>query len=303
MNSKENDPKLEEFQIEQWEMKNNIKIPSSYRKYLLENNAGYFISEPNVFNVPKMGGFALANFLGLSDDIYGLEHALKVYKDRFPDKYFPIAYDVVGNLILMGISEKKEGQIFFWYHEMEQDTGKKPYEKNIFKVAKTLDGFINSLYTPEEESYGELVDIFDGDDEGIRKLLDSGWDIDTPCEFNQTLIQRAALANRVWLVEELIKRGAKLDGAIEKSINLNSFESLEILLSSGADIEELNEQGYTPLQKAVMGNKPQAVRILLKYGADKTISNSYGRTPLDSALLKKQRSENMDEIIEMLQNS
>ena len=48
MNSKENYPKLEEFQIEQWEIKNNIKIPSSYRKYLLENNAGYFISEPNV---------------------------------------------------------------------------------------------------------------------------------------------------------------------------------------------------------------------------------------------------------------
>lgn len=302
MNSKENYPKLEEFQIEQWEIKNNIKIPSSYRKYLLENNAGYFISEPNVFDVPKMGGFALANFLGLSDDIYGLEHALKVYKDRFPDKYFPIAYDVVGNLILMGISEKKEGQIFFWYHEMEQDTGKKPYEKNIFKVAKTLDGFINSLYTPEEESYGELVDIFDGDDEGIRKLLDSGWDINTPCEFNQTLIQRAALANRVWLVEELIKRGAKLDGAIEQSMTLNSFESLELLLAGGANLEKLDKQGYTPLQKAVMGNKSKAVQLLLKYGANKDVIDEFEDTPLETALFKKGKGVDMDEIIAMLQN-
>ncbi|MDN4015075.1 ankyrin repeat domain-containing protein [Chryseobacterium gambrini] len=254
MNSKENYPKLQEFQIEQWEMKNNIKIPSSYRKYLLENNAGYFISEPNVFDVPKMGGFALANFLGLSDDIYGLEHALKVYKDRFPDKYFPIAYDVVGNL------------------------------------------------TPEEESYGELIDIFDGDDEGIRKLLDSGWDIDTPCEFNQTLIQRAALANRVWLVEELIKRGAKLDGAIQQSMTLNSFESLELLLAGGANLEKLDKQGYTPLQKAVMGNKPKAVQLLLKYGANKDVIDEFGDTPLETALFKKGKGVDMDEIIAMLQN-
>lgn len=89
---------------------------------------------------------------------------------------------------------------------------------------------------------------------GIKKLLDSGWDINTPCEFNQTLIQRAALANRVWLVEELIKRGAKLDGAIEQSMTLNSFESLELLLAGGADPEEVDKRGYTLLQKAVMGN-------------------------------------------------
>lgn len=303
MNTKENYPKLDLSQIEQWEKKNNVQIPLSYKEYLLEHNAGYFISEPNVFDVPKMGGFGLSNFFGLSDDIIGLNYALQTYKDRYPTQYFPIARDAEGNLILIGISEKKEGQIFFWYHEMEQDTGKKPYEKNIFKVAKTLEDFINSLYTPEQESYGKLVDIFDGNDEGIKKLLDSGWDIDTPCEFDQTLIQRAALADRVWLVEELIKRGAKLDGAIEQSINLNSFESLKLLLSAGADVEELNEKGYTPLQKAVMGNKPKAVQLLLEYGADKTIPNSFGRAPLDSALLKKQRGENMDEIIKILQDS
>lgn len=303
MNTKENYPKLDLSQIEQWEKKNNVQIPLSYKEYLLEHNAGYFISEPNVFDVPKMGRFALANFLGLSDDIYGLKHALKIYIDRYPNKYFPIAYDVVGNLILIGQSEKNNGQIFFWYHEMEQDTGKKPYEKNIFKVAKTLEDFINSLYTPEQESYGKLVDIFDGDDEGIKKLLDSGWDIDTPCEFNQTLIQRAALADRVWLVEELIKRGAKLDGAIEQSINLNSFESLKLLLSAGANIEELNKQSYTPLQKSVIANKPKAVQLLLEYGANKNVIDEFGDTPLETALFKKGKGVDMEEIIEMLQKS
>lgn len=303
MNIKENYPKLDLSQIEQWEKKNSVQIPLSYREYLLENNAGYFIPEPNVFDVPKMGRFALANFLGLSDDIYGLAHALKVYIDRFPEKYFPIAYDVVGNLILMGRSEKNNGQIFFWYHEMEQDAGKKPYEKNIFKVAKTLKDFVNSLYNPPEQSYGKLVDIFDGDDEGIEKLLDSGWDINTPCEFNQTLIQRAALSNRLWLVEELIKRKAKLDGAIEQSINLNSFESLKLLLDAGANIEELNKQGYTPLQKSVIANKPKAVQLLLEYGANKNVIDEFNETPLETALFKKGKGMDMEEIIKMLQNS
>lgn len=300
MNTKENYPKLEVSQIEEWELRNNIEIPLVYREYLLEYNAGYFIPEPNVFDVPKMGRFALANFLGLSDDIYGLAYALKVYRNRFPDKYFPIANDVVGNLILMGQSEKNHGQIFFWYHEMEQDTGKKPYEKNIFKVSKTLKDFVNSLYTPEEESYGKLVDIFDGDDEGIKKLLDSNWDINTPCEFNQTLIQRAALKNRIWLVKELIKRGAKLNGTIQQSMTLDSLDSLELLLAGGADLEEIDKQGYTPLQKAVMSKKPKIAQLLLKNGADKSSKDKYGRTALDIAIIKKSSGENMDEIIEML---
>jgi hypothetical protein len=72
MNTKENYPRLDLSQIEQWELRNNIMIPFSYKEYLLEHNAGYFISEPIVFDVPKMGRFALANFLGLLMTFMGL---------------------------------------------------------------------------------------------------------------------------------------------------------------------------------------------------------------------------------------
>ncbi|MCY1661561.1 ankyrin repeat domain-containing protein [Chryseobacterium sp. SL1] len=303
MDLQETYPQINAFEIEQWEKKNNISIPLSYREYLLEYNAGYYLSDPTVFDVRKMGSFAVSNFFGLGDDINGLTYALRTYKDRYPKHYFPIARDVADNLILMGISGTKEGQIFFWYHEMEQDTGKKPFEKNIFKTSKTLKDFISSLYTPEEISYGELVDIFDGNEEGIKKLLDSDWDIDTPCEFNQTLVQRAALGNRTWLVKELIERGAKLNGAIEQSMTLNSFESMELLLAGGADTEETDKYGYTFLHRAVMGNRPKAVELLLKYGADKNAKNEFGDTPLETALFKKQKGLDMDEIIKLLQSS
>lgn len=110
------------------------------------------------------------------------------------------------------------------------------------------------------------------------------------------------MANRVWLVEELVKRGAKLDGAIEQSMTLNSFESLELLLAGGADPEEVDKRGYTLLQKAVMGNKPKAAQLLLKYGANKNVIDEIGDTPLEAALFKKGKGVDMDEIIEILQN-
>ncbi len=42
------------------------------------------------------------------------------------------------------------------------------------------------------------------------------------------------------------------------------------------------------------------MRATLEYGADTTVTDSFGRTALDSALIKKQRGENMDEIIKIL---
>ncbi len=297
-------PKLSLTEIEQWEQ-NNIQIPEPYKAFLLQHNGGS-TGDKNTFKVSKMTGeFCLHEFFGIHEGLGGLDYIQITYtsRKRFPAHYFAIASDVAGNLILMGQNEKKFGQIFFWYHENEVDEDEKPWEKNIYKVAKNLEAFIGKLYEEEEEddSFGPINKLYNGSDEEIAKLLESDdWDVNTPDETGETLIKRAALLGKLWLVKELIDRKANLNGAIEKAMTLKHLEILELLLQAGADIEERNLSDYTPLQEAVIDNNAVVVALLLRYGADKTVVNSNGRTPLDIALFKKNKGFDMDEIIRIL---
>jgi len=300
-------PNLSLQQIEQWENENTA-IPEPYKKFLLKSNGGN-AGDKNTFKVPKMSGeFGFNQFFGIHEGLTGLDYIQETYTkmNRFPEHYFAIASDVSGNLILMGQADDNLGQIFFWYHEGEVSEGKKAYEKNIHKIAKDLDAFIQKLYQEEEISYGKLSDIYNGSDEGIRKLLSTDWQVDTPDELGRTLIRRAVVANKKWLVEELIARNASLSKTLDIVVLHNNLEIAELLLKAGADTEEPSMSKNTPLQSAVMGKKRAMVALLLKYGADKNIANSFGRNVLEIAQFKHGQMDvdrsiiNMEEIIKLL---
>ena len=297
-------PQLSLAEIEQWEQ-NNIPVPEPYKAFLLQHNGGS-TGDKNTFKVPKMADeFGLREFFGIHEGLGGLDYIQITYtnRKRFPAHYFAIASDVAGNLILMGQNAKKFGEIFFWYHENEVDEDEKPWEKNIYKVAKSLDAFIGKLYEEEDDddSFGPINKLYNGSDEEIAKLLESeDWDVNTPDEIKQTLIMRAAARTKIALAKTLIERKADLSKSLELAIINNHLEMAELLLRSGADIEERDLSKDTPLQAAVMDNQPEFVELLLKFGADKTVINRIEKTPLQMAHIKKDNGVDMDEIIRML---
>lgn len=68
------------------------------------------------------GGTNISIFFGEGGDFdeeYTLTYNLNFYKDRIPTGYLPIANDVFGNLILMAVSGKNIGKIYFWEHEYD----------------------------------------------------------------------------------------------------------------------------------------------------------------------------------------
>ncbi|MEO6977241.1 MAG: ankyrin repeat domain-containing protein, partial [Mucilaginibacter sp.] len=217
-----------------------------------------------------------------------------------PGDFFPVARDMSGNLLLMGATKKNYGQIFFWDHETEQEVGVKPDTSNITKTAPGLKEFIDALYDPGPASYGNLADIFNGPDDGIKALLATDWDVNKTDELGNTLLQRAVLKDKTWLVELLIGRGARPDGAIAQTMTFNNVKILDLLLKAGANIEEKDSNKNTPLQAAVIGKKTDMVGLLLKNGANKSVLDKFGRTPLDVALVKKENGEDMDAIVKLL---
>ena len=67
--------------------------------------------------------------------------------------------------------------------------------------------------------------------------------------------------------------------------NLNFTEGVELLVESGARVDESNNSGETPLITAVHNRNLPLMRILLKAGADPDRADNSGRTARDYARL------------------
>lgn len=308
-------PQLSLAEIIEWEH-NNIAIPEPYKAFLLQNNGGD-IGDKNIFKVKKMRGeFGLDEFFGIHEGLRGLDYVQTTFtkRKRFPAHYFAIASDVAGNLILMGQNEEKFGQIFFWYHEGEDSENEKPWEKNIYKIAKNLKDFTDNLYEEEIiESEDDLLTLFGG--ENIQKqlaLINSGWDVNEELDnSSQTALERVAnFGNDITVLQTLLDKGAKIRKAMDHVRNNHKNSALQfakILLEAGADPdyadEKAKENKNTLLQSAV--NKPlpkiELAKLLIQYGADVTVENDYGWTALKVAQRTLENGvPEMQEVIDLI---
>ena len=66
----------------------------------------------------------------------------------------------------------------------------------------------------------------------------------------------------------------------------NSSESVNILLASGADVNEQDESGFTALMLAAVMNHADIVRLLIEHGADVNLKAHNGFTALMFAIFK-----------------
>ena len=162
-----------------------------------------------------------------------------------------------------------------------------------------------------------------GNIESVRALLDAGADVQPPdnlkikhspllfasmsgdLEVVSLLLARGASPNRrdsplseaitfghADVVSALVTAKAKVDLVESSGVNLlhwatltNRPDVIPILAKAGAEINAIDEHGFTPLMYAatVDFGDTATLRALLAAGADKTIKNSAGRTPLQQA--------------------
>jgi ankyrin repeat protein/superfamily I DNA/RNA helicase len=73
----------------------------------------------------------------------------------------------------------------------------------------------------------------------------------------------------------------------------NKVESLELLLKARVKLDQTDDFADSPLMHAVKCDHPEAVKSLIEYGADVNQQNSKGITPLDMAYDLKNNAANM----------
>ena len=144
---------------------------------------------------------------------------------------------------------------------------------------------------------GELIQAaIEGNIVSIRMCLSKGADVNAKDEAGYTPLHHAAERGYKVIVKLLITKGADVNARdhFAKLIR-DGVVSLKL---NGVVMNANNEEGFTPLYKAIDGNHTEIIKHLINNGADVNVENPLGgRSPLHMAVDQGKR-----EIIEMLVN-
>ncbi|XP_063817274.1 protein phosphatase 1 regulatory subunit 27 [Pseudophryne corroboree] len=70
-------------------------------------------------------------------------------------------------------------------------------------------------------------------------------------------------------------------GALHEAVLSGNLECVKLLVKYGADIEQRDENGWTPLHMACSDAHPHIARYLLSLGAQKDVVNTDGEKPCE----------------------
>jgi len=130
----------------------------------------------------------------------------------------------------------------------------------------------------ELDEYGEtplIRSILDGQPTVAMLLLDRGAAIDTRNRGGFTALHAAAYAGSSEIAEALIARGANINDQANKAgvsplliaAEQGHIDVLRVLINHGANLELAEQNGYTPLTRAIWRGQSAVIALLQSAGA------------------------------------
>jgi ankyrin repeat protein len=138
---------------------------------------------------------------------------------------------------------------------------------DLFELAHTDSGRFEQLL----EEATNLFNICKEDPEKFKLLVDQGGvDVNLKDLYRNTFLHYA-IWKQPTLVEFLIRKGANVNARnafMSTPLHWTEFRhATETLLRHGADIDAVNNEGYTPLDIACIDYKPEAIQVLYEHGS------------------------------------
>lgn len=117
----------------------------------------------------------------------------------------------------------------------------------------------------------------------VRALIAAGADVNNADEDGFGPLMCACVQGRTEIVRFLLDVGAAADrpDAIGRTplswtVTKGDFvETVELLVSAGADINRADDDGFTPLMRAALTEHPRCFEFLIKHGADTAPVNAH----------------------------
>lgn len=137
-----------------------------------------------------------------------------------------------------------------------------------------------------------LTAVYEGDSEKVRRLLDSGANIEERDPLDgSTPLYAAAEMRKEGIVRLLIERGANIEARNSRGETplivaavMGSLPIVQQLIDAKADVNAVSHLGTTPLMSAMHRSKEDIVRLLVNNNADMNTETMLGQTPLISAI-------------------
>jgi ankyrin repeat protein len=186
--------------------------------------------------------------------------------------------------------------------------------------------YLKTYLSDNDPGYKLILAAELGNTKLLRELIDSGANVDTENELEETALMVASREGRVDAVKLLLQKGADTDGALVRAVDAGHVEIaklllnagseiqsdalchasaagnvplVELLLEKGADVNEssANDDQYeaTPLILASANGHGDVVKLLLSKGADLSLKDSEGKTALDVAT-----ASNHQQVVDLL---
>lgn len=108
----------------------------------------------------------------------------------------------------------------------------------------------------------------------------------------QVVMELAAISKNIDYLKTALEYGGDPNalgsyskyGVLFQAITSSNIDTVKLLVQSGANIDEIGENGKTPIHQAVAIKNFDIVFYLLEAGADISIKNKWGYTPVDTII-------------------
>lgn len=128
-----------------------------------------------------------------------------------------------------------------------------------------------------------------GDLERFKRELRKEEDINT-LKYGISLLQTASAFGHLEMAEILLENGADVNQAdlggttpLEDAAINGHLDIVNLLIAKGASVVQQSPKGYTALHAAAYGGNPEIVKVLLENGAEIDARDEFGMTPLHNA--------------------
>ncbi len=273
-------PPATEAQIVRFERKFWIKLPRSYRDFLLTTNGGGFAGD--ICYGPSKNELGVTFFYSLDADLDFLDlAAVRKRSTDVPRKLLTISDDGVGNPICLDLSWWSREKVCLFDHE----TGR------VELVADDFAEFYAGLRYPIDaslvswtETEEPFVSIEQGDLDQVERIPHEQFERTNA--FGQTMLACAAVSRQPEVVQWFLRHGANLhartqDGHTPLMLAARSgaYDVCKLLLNQGANLEDVDSDGRTPLLNALVSHQVRVAKLLIESGASTEVVDKYGDTP------------------------
>jgi hypothetical protein len=199
------------------------------------------------------------------------------------DVTFPVKDKDEPTIVENATVEKIYGWIFFYRQGMNpptSDEAQDRFDDPIFVMRDSGKVYFPTVFHP---SIAEQIKIFEA-----LYVNPHDWELDRINEYRPIRFVAAAIMGNTRELQEFLSLGVDVNcvGELEISALIGAamhdrIDTMRFLLEHGANINQCDYAGWTPLHASIESGAFEAACWLIRYGANVTIQDKEGNTPMN----------------------